>query len=229
MNKLRFTFSAIFIIVGLCLILFPKFDIAISDFFYTPDKGFLYKDNVFVSFIFRFIPVISKICASLFILILTFKILIYRDMGRIIQSPIIFLLIALIIGPGLVVNYGFKENIGRSRPRDIKEFGGGRVFSRPLELANQCETNCSFSSGHAAMGYYFTSFSWIVGFFLQNSIFLVSFIFGSMVGLGRIMQGGHFFSDVIFSFVIIMITNEISYRLWNYLKNWFNKKDADRK
>ena len=40
----------------------------------------------------------------------------------------IFLISALIIGPGLIVNAGLKENWGRPRPLNVTEFGGPQHF-----------------------------------------------------------------------------------------------------
>ena len=64
------------------------------------------------------------------------------------------------------------------------------------------------------MGFYFTSFSYIVPALYQAAVFTTGALFGSVVGIGRIVQGGHFFSDVIFSFLVIMLMNEISFRIW---------------
>jgi lipid A 4'-phosphatase len=64
------------------------------------------------------------------------------------------------------------------------------------------------------MGFYFTAFSYIVPVPYQAVVFVAGTLFGGLVGAGRIIQGGHFFSDVIFSFLVIMIINKISFRIW---------------
>jgi lipid A 4'-phosphatase len=150
-----------------------------------------------------------------------------RDWRETIRTPACFLVIALVLGPALIVSYAFKEHVGRARPKEIIEFNGTKDFTRPFEISDQCKTNCSFTSGHAAMGYYFTAFAWIAPLQYQTPIFLLSFLFGSFVGFGRILQGGHFFSDIIFSFIVIMIMNEISFKLWSWLKNKIKSKDKD--
>ena len=160
-----------------------------------------------------------------------FKAIKSRDWKNIIRTPACFLLIALALGPALTVSYAFKGHVGRARPKDIIEFGGTKNFTAPFEISSECKTNCSFSSGHASMGYYFTAFSWIAPLAYQNIIFLLAFSFGSLVGFGRILQGGHFCSDTIVSFVVVMITNELGFKLWLYLKNRIksNKPSSSRK
>ncbi|MFO0918449.1 MAG: hypothetical protein U0872_09060, partial [Planctomycetaceae bacterium] len=39
-----------------------------------------------------------------------------------------FLVLLIAIGPGLIVNVGFKQNWGRPRPHEVKEFGGAYAF-----------------------------------------------------------------------------------------------------
>lgn len=113
------------------------------------------------------------------------------------KRVIAFLLASLVIGPGLLVNYGLKEISGRARPADVTEFGGVRQFTPAFTISNQCDHNCSFVSGDAA-GATFT----IAGFFIARSRkvrrawFFGGLTFGAAVGLARIMSGHHFLSDI---------------------------------
>lgn len=216
-------FFIILLIASLLLFAFPEYDIAFSNLFYEPDLGFVHKDDIFVSFIFLSIPTITKILTILYLFLLIYTVLTSKPL---IKSPILFLLLSLILGPGLMVGSGFKENFGRARPRDIVEFGGDKKFSRAAVISDQCSTNCSFSSGHAAMGYYITSFAWVVPSLSQNMVFFAGFLFGSAVGLGRVMQGGHFLSDIIFSFLIVFVVNQLCYKFWIFLNNKIKEKDA---
>jgi lipid A 4'-phosphatase len=59
----------------------------------------------------------------------------------------LFLLAALIVGPGLLVNAGLKDHWHRARPHQIAEFGGTARFTLPLVIADQCDRNCSFTAG----------------------------------------------------------------------------------
>ena len=62
----------------------------------------------------------------------------------------------------------FKENLGkRSRPNDILQFGGKEILLLGL-ISDGCNSNCSFVSGDASVG-----FSLIALYFLtKNKIFI---------------------------------------------------------
>ena len=113
------------------------------------------------------------------------------------RKKAIYLLIAMLLGPGLAVNSGFKEHWGRARPHQIQEFGGTQAYSPPLTPSNQCEGNCSFVSGHAAMGFFAVSIFFITG---RRRWILMGLATGAAVGLARMVQGDHFLSDVVFAF-----------------------------
>src|SRR5262249_21775368 len=67
---------------------------------------------------------------------------------------VLFLYLVLIIGGGLIVNFTVKDHFGRARPRDVAEFGGTKLFTPAFEISHQCTSNCSFSSGDAAGGFF---------------------------------------------------------------------------
>ena len=197
------------------LFFFPKIDIGFSKLFYINGK-FTYKENHFAIFIFKNIPILTKAFVAVVILIFFYSVLSVNF--RLISISLFFLL-SVAIAPGLLVNEVFKNHFGRSRPDNIKEFGGKHEFTKPLTISRSCKKNCSFSSGHASMGYYFTSLSYL--FIKKHKTFKLTFslffLFGSLVGLMRIMQGRHFLSDVIFSALItILTTHVISFFLLKY-------------
>lgn len=211
-------------IVGILLIIFPTWDIAISKYFYDPKIGFIYAHNSWAIIIFQGIPIVAMFTTIFLIFAISVQYYKCNNKRECLKSPIVFLLLALALGPGFSVNSILKENFGRARPRNIVEFEGTANFSPAGYLSTQCKRNCSFSSGHAAMGFYFSSLSWIVPPPYQAMTFLGGFLFGSIVGFGRIVQGGHFFSDIIFSFVVVMIVTEISFRMWKAIyKNSIRK------
>jgi len=70
------------------------------------------------------------------------------------------------------------------------------------QFTDQCEKNCSFISGHAAAAFFFIAFGYVMR---SRKIFLAGLSFGVLMSLTRIVQGGHFFSDVTFAFIINLI------------------------
>ena len=113
----------------------------------------------------------------------------------------LFLVLLMAIGPGLVVNVIFKDHWGRPRPRQIEQFSGVEQFL-PVLSKGVGGNGYSFPSGHASMGFYL-----MAPFFLlrrkkplQAKLFLSGgIISGFLIGLARMVQGGHFASDVIWS------------------------------
>ena len=125
-----------------------------------------------------------------------------RAAGPFTTRAVLLLLAVLAVGPGLVVNGVFKDHWGRARPRDVVEFGGTKTFTPAFVISDQCERNCSFVSGHASLPFALAA----LGFVLRRrrrAIYAGAAVFGGLVGFGRILQGAHFLSDVIFSAVFV--------------------------
>jgi lipid A 4'-phosphatase len=126
---------------------------------------------------------------------------------------IIFLLATLAVGPGLVVNAVFKDHWGRARPRDVAEYGGTREFTPAFVVSDECDANCSFVSGHASIPFAFAALG-LVWRRRRRLIYGGAAVFGGLVGLGRIAQGAHFLSDVIFSGILVFA---VAYLLARYV------------
>jgi lipid A 4'-phosphatase len=125
----------------------------------------------------------------------------------------IYLALALALGPGLLVNGILKEHWGRARPSQIIEFGGDKQFTPALVPARQCERNCSFTSGHAALGFSLVAVAFLVPDRRRRRLAVATAIAaGSLFGLGRIVQGGHFLSDVVLSGILVIATSWLLHR-----------------
>ena len=190
--------------VLLCLALqmifltWPQLDTAVTGFFYQEGVGFYLSNNPLVQFSYHtFAHLHFYVLPALVLALIWF---VFRS-GK--PRPVVYLLVVLIIGPGLVVNEIFKAESGRARPAHTELFGGDKTFSPALTNSDQCEKNCSFVSGHAAMGFYLLAFAWV---FKQRRWLLMGIVLGALVGFGRVVQGAHFFSDVVFSFWLVYFT-----------------------
>lgn len=202
--------------ISVLFVFFPELDITFSKLLFTNQDGFIYKQNIIVYQIYKFLPLITKLFVGACAAWLFCSIVITRfnwSEHFVSRSSIIFLLICAIIGPGLIVNVIFKENFGRARPVQITLFNGTKEFTPAFKMADQCDHNCSFASGHAAMAFYFTAIAYISK--RRNThIYLTGLAFGSITGLSRIMMGGHFLSDVITSAFIVLLLNHLIFILW---------------
>jgi len=122
---------------------------------------------------------------------------------------VLYLLLVLAVGAGLVVNATLKDNFGRARPRDVQEFGGPKLFTPAFVMADECRTNCSFSSGDTAGAFF--SLSLAMAFGRRRALFVTSVVFGVAVSIARMAAGAHFFSDILVSFFVMLITADVLY------------------
>ena len=127
------------------------------------------------------------------------------------RKQALFLVLLLIVGPGLLVNVLLKDNLGRARPRELIEFGGKYEFSQIWEMGKTGK-NSSFPSGHSSVGFYMIA-PWFLLRRQKRSKGLVWLAggmgYGLLIGGARILQGGHFLSDVVWSGGLVYITGEL--------------------
>ncbi len=112
-----------------------------------------------------------------------------------------FLVLVLSLGPGLLVNLVLKEHWGRPRPREIQEFGGRREYL-PAAVRGQSGRGKAFPCGHSAIGYYLGVFYFLFrrrGKTVGLLLLALSLLYGTAMGIGRMLAGAHFASDVLWS------------------------------
>lgn len=111
----------------------------------------------------------------------------------------VFLIVCVVIGPGLLVNTVFKDHWDRPRPRDVMEFGGSLHYT-PAPWRG--EGGGSFPCGHCSVGFLYAGGWWIWRRRrprLARASLALGLTAGVALGLGRMAAGGHFLSDVIWS------------------------------
>ena len=114
------------------------------------------------------------------------------------RYPCLFLVILLALGPGLVINVLAKGFGGRPRPDEILEFGGLLQFRHPFEPGLP-HKGFSFLCGHCSMGFLFMGLFFLLRGWKRWACLLAGFLFGTMQGIGRMVQGAHFASDALLS------------------------------
>jgi lipid A 4'-phosphatase len=191
----------------------PGIDLFVSSLFYDPQHGFSLAAS----------PPIRLVTAS--IRWITWAILLTACIGavwlrlsgrpfwRFDRNALIFLVAALAIGPGILVNTGLKDHWGRARPYQVEEFGGTRQFTPAPMIAEQCTRNCSFVSGHAAVGFCLVAFAFLLPAGRRRDIAIAAALaFGALIGLGRIVAGHHFLSDVVDAGLVVLGATWLLYR-----------------
>jgi lipid A 4'-phosphatase len=120
------------------------------------------------------------------------------------RRAVLFVLAALALGPGLLVNTVLKDNSGRARPEQVAEFGGPARFTPPFAWSDQCRRNCAFVSGHAAV-----AAMPFAGYFIARSQrarrrwLAAGIVAGLTIGLLRMLTGSHFLSDVVIAIFFV--------------------------
>jgi len=183
---------------------FPQIDLAVSATFYDPvSHSWPYAhhpiaDSIYA--LFRYAP--HVIVPTLLIVIgLTF---VKQGVDVRQRKSWLFLLLVLLIGPGILVHGVFKEGFDRSRPKNIEQFDGPNTFTPAFVISDHCSKGCnSFVSGHSAMGFWFIAFGWVLR---RRSWFWFGIAVGVVVSATRIVQGGHFLSDTIFAGYVCYFT-----------------------
>jgi lipid A 4'-phosphatase len=183
-----------------------ELDLVVASYFYRVPEGFYLQKHWYGVFVHKIVPVIVLLFILGAVIISVKKLMKIKSIHPKYYLKVIYVMLVCITGPGLVVNILFKENFGRARPVQIKEFGGYAKFTPPFMITNQCNNNCSFVSGHASIGFVFCAFAFIHQGRKRIFYHALAITLGSLFGLGRIMQGAHFLSDVIFSGVSVYIT-----------------------
>jgi dolichol-phosphate mannosyltransferase len=180
------------------LVLGLNLDLALARGFWTSSAGWWLADAGWVQWTYRWSnwPALLTGGAGLLVALGSTRIVAirrYRLIGW-------FLALNLILGPGLAVN-SVKSHYGRPRPRQVRQFGGRYGFRR-LGSPTFDSTTRSFPSGHASMGFYWLALT--VWFWRRRRAFawgflLMAAVHGGAIGFVRIAQGGHWFSDVLWS------------------------------
>ena len=202
-------FGALIVVVA-----FMNLDPALSAPFYSSDLGWRYAQTWPWNWLFDFGegPAIVLSCGALLVLLGSG----WRPAWRPHRRACLVVVLTVALGPGLVVNGILKPYWGRPRPRHVVMFGGLQAH-HPWWRPAGPGSGESFPSGHAAMG-----FAVLAGAVLlpqrlggwRHAAIAAALGYGALMGCGRIVQGGHYVSDVLWSGVIVVL---LTYVLWRRL------------
>lgn len=137
----------------------------------------------------------------------------FKDRWKSWRLPLAFIVVAGVLGPGAVVNWGFKDHWQRARPYQVENLGGSQKFTRATVMTDQCDNNCSFVSGHVACGIFFVSLG-LVHRRRQRTWAVVGVLSGLTIGFARMADVAHWLSDVLWAFPITLAT---SWLVWKAL------------
>lgn len=191
---------------------FPQVDIYVSGLFFR--SGFWLAE----------IPVLETIRWGLIWLMLAFAIgtlaaLLLALIRRKPAKRLGYAVSVILVGPLLLVNTVLKDNWGRARPANVLPFGGDKEFTPAYLFTDQCETNCSFTSGEGGS---IATVALLIGFLAwpklgtSGRVWLgVALSLLVFVGAGlRVVTGRHFMSDTLLSALFCALVAMGLYRLF---------------
>ena len=189
-------------------------DLAVQALFYSPGAGWALGDREPWAFLYHFgnLPAFALGAMGGIAFVLSF----FSERYRPDRMAALFVVALLALGPGLIVNTVFKDHWGRPRPADIVQFGGTETY-RSFWNPGSPEQGRSFPSGHAAVGFFL-----MAPFFVlrrkapgwARRALLAGISLRPLMGLGRMIQGGHFLTDVIWSGCMVYLTGLFLYYLF---------------
>ncbi len=205
-----FLVPSLVLVIATCLLAITGADMRLESLFYQPGSGWVHTNDNPWSFLYRYgaLPglILGVAAAAVFLASFFSRGLYpYRKLA-------LFFILLLALGPGLI-NSVFKDYWGRPRPRQVDAFGGDQKFLQVWQTGPAGEGK-SFASGHASIAFYLVS----PFFALRRSSarwayfsLVVGLAYGALMGLARMIQGGHFPSDVLWSAGFVYLTGLILY------------------
>ena len=163
-------------------------------------------EGAFWRFLYEFasLPVVLTCGVAIVVLVLGLRWPKWRAWRRISW----FAIALILLGSGIIANLWLKETWGRPRPRETLPFGGREPYE-PIFGMDLVGLGKSFPCGHATVGFYFLG----LYFLLRGrhprwawGALLFSLGWGGLIGYTRMLQGGHFATDVVWAAAVMWIS-----------------------
>lgn len=218
--RLFFVLTAVLSVLALVPTAWPELDLFVARWFAPPDGQIQINAWWWVQTINLYVPAIFR--SMVFTAVGAWLFATWRERWKSWRLPLAFFILSGALGPGLVVNAGFKEHWQRSRPYEVQNFGGSQQFTRAGVPTDQCNNNCSFVSGHVACGFFFASLM-LVQPRRRRTWALAGCAAGLLIGFARMADMAHWLSDVLWAAPITWIC---SWLVWRALA-WLYREGPD--
>jgi lipid A 4'-phosphatase len=198
--------------------LFPVLDVTAARAFYEAPRGFVGERTPALVAILQLGRTAGWLVGAAMLGVLAIRILRPDWLSPSIWRRWWVTLLAVLLGPGLLVNGILKAYMGRPRPLQTTLFGGNAEFVPVWTSSTGCAANCSFVSGEASFGLFLVIFAfWFTGPMRWLALGVVG-LFGVAMSLNRMAFGAHFLSDVLLAWcltalVILLVDRYLPDRL----------------
>lgn len=211
----------------------PGVDLLVSANYYSTELGFFRRDEPMVRALYDWTPPLGRGLLAVLLVYALMAPLVSRwfaargDAERSARAKgpwrraAIVALCAALLGPGLLIEGVLKNTWGRPRPVQVVQFGGQETYLGPFVRGHDPQHHRSFVSSHAAAGFALMSLGLTCGPAWRRRWLLIGLVTGGLVGMGRMLQGGHFLSDIVFAFYGVWLSCE--------LVAWIDRRLQDRR
>jgi lipid A 4'-phosphatase len=216
----RLLWAGLFLSVAVFLKV-PAIDLWVSARYWRPDLGFFQRNDPVVLALYDWTPIIGNSLVALMVLLALLapwlarhaasaghEALAQKLRGTWRRTAIAGICVAA-LSSGVIIELGLKKTIGRPRPVQTIEFGGSQPFHAAFEPGSNPAQHKSFPSGHAAAGFSLMMLGMFASPAWRRRWFMIGVLAGTAVGMARIMQGGHYLSDIVFSFHSVWLSCEL--------------------
>jgi membrane-associated phospholipid phosphatase len=125
--------------------------------------------------------------------------------GRLAGRKLLFLVLSMALGPGLLVNVGLKDHWHRPRPVQTVDFGGSYAFRPWYRPDGGCIRNCSFVSGEASAAAWLMAPASLTPPQVRPIAMGAALAIAAISGQTRMAFGGHYLSDVVFAILLTLL------------------------
>ena len=205
-----------------CVLLFlvwPELDLIVTRYFFDSlNQEFPANELPWVKWVYDDTPVINQWLGLLMLSALLLQWIRPGWPGLRARRSMCAWLLVVCIGLGFTVDWVLKDHFGRPHPYQTHVFTGDQDFVPAFHYRPLCEVNCSFVSGHAAGGFVWMAWG-MWGWRRRRQAWLLAGVAaGSFIGAARVMQGGHFLSDVVFYGWVIWLSMQAIRAVWLRLR-----------
>ena len=203
--------------IGLLFGVYPKLDLDLARPFFDPAAGgFWGSFNPVLNTLRDLSRWIVTLLVAPAVLAILAKLVLPRRPMLIPGRAAVLMVATLALAPGLVANIILKSHWGRPRPIDVVEFGGGEHFVPWWDPRGDCPDNCSFVAGEPSGAFWVLAPAALVPPAWRALATAAALALGGVIGLVRVIGGGHFFTDVAFSglftFLVIWLMHGLIFR-----------------
>jgi lipid A 4'-phosphatase len=215
-SRVYLTIMVLSTLVALVPALLPSLDLAVAAYFLQAEAPIHPTQWLWVDLINEHVPTIFRtlVISCLLAWVIASRLPKYRHW----IPALAFIGLGGLLGPGLLVG-ALKDYTLRARPFHVTQFGGPRTFHPALEVANQCDDNCAFVSGHTADGFFLVSLM-LLDRRRRWRWLAIGVLAGVVIGFARISVGAHWLTDVLWAFPVTLAGSLIAWAILSRIYQW---------